>query len=154
MNQKYSWRKHQNADAQAVGEWLSSLSDVSAENIVKLAKRKNCPAHDVFDWSDESAAHEYRLVQARVMVRSLKVEIVNKKKEAVEIDAFIASSERGQYVATLEASDDELTAEEERFLGLIDRLEARYANLDIARAVIAAIRNTRKSAARRKKKAA
>lgn len=154
MNRVYSWRKHHNADAQAVGEWLSSLSDVSADNIVKLAKRKTCPAHDAFTWDNDAAAHEYRLVQARIMVRSIKVEIVNKKREAVEVDAFIDSSTRGQYVDVFTASEDEFGIAEERFLKLIDRLEQRYSNLEIAYPVIQAIRNTKKTAARRKKKAA
>lgn len=154
MNRVYSWRKHHNADAQAVGEWVESLSDSSPENILKLAQKKTCPAHDVFNWDNDEAARQFRLVQARVMVRSLKVEVINKKKEVISMDAFITSSDRGGYVPIFDATDEELTAAEERFLDLIARLEKRYEDLEVAIPVIAAIRRVRKSTARRKKKAA
>jgi hypothetical protein len=145
----YKWRRHLNGDAQAIGEWLESLPDLSADRIVKEAKKKRSPAHGIFEWSDTEAAHQFRLVQARVMVQSLHVEILGKKKEIVEVNAFIASTDRGGYVPVFQASESELTAAEEKFLNLIDSLESRYAHLQMAKPVIKAIRRVRKSALRK-----
>lgn len=150
----YSWRKHLNGDAQAVGEWVESLSEKSADVIVREAKKKRSPAHGIFEWSDTEAAHQFRLVQARVMLSSLRVEVVNSKQEPIEVNAFISSSVKGEYVGTLDATDDELTAAEQKFLDLIYRLEERYDSLRLAQPVIRAIRQVRQSTARKKRKAA
>lgn len=149
-SQVYKWRKRLNGDAQAVGEWLESLPNLSAESILKEAKKKRSPAHGLFEWSDTEAAHQFRLVQARVMVQSLHVEIIDDENELIEVNAFIASSDRGKYVPVFRASDDELTAAEEKFLDFIGRLESRYSHLKMARPVIAAVRQVRQSANRRK----
>ena len=146
----YKWRKHLHGDAQAVGEWLESLPDLSAASILKEAKKKRSPAHGIFEWSDTKAAHEFRLVQARIMVQSLHVEIIDEQNEVIEVNAFIASSNRGKYVPVFRASEDEISAAEARFLDIIGGLESRYSYLRIARPVIIAIRQVRQSTNRRK----
>ena len=145
----YKWRRHLNGDAQAVGEWLEALPDLSADVIVKEARKKRSPAHGIFEWSDTAAAHEFRLVQARVMVQSLHVEVFDTQNEPIEVNAFIASSDRGKYVPVFEASENELTAVEAKFLDLISGLESRYAHLQMAKPVIMAIRQVRKYASRK-----
>lgn len=47
--------------------------EASADAIVKAAKVKRNPLHPEFTWDDSEAAHEYRLEQARYMMRNLVV---------------------------------------------------------------------------------
>jgi hypothetical protein len=153
MNRVYKWRRQLKADAQAVGEWLHALPDRSAEAIVNAARSKKSPAHSIFEWDDTEAARQFRLVQARVMVQSLDVEVIDGDGEVVEVNAFIAASDRGKYVPVFEASEEELTSAEQRFLDQAMAFERRYANLGIAKPVIMAIRQVRKTNGRRRKAA-
>ena len=47
--------------------------NVSADAIVSAAKAKRHPLHPVFTWDDSEAGNEYRLEQARMMMRSFVV---------------------------------------------------------------------------------
>ncbi|HAZ61006.1 MAG TPA: hypothetical protein DCY89_05470 [Gammaproteobacteria bacterium] len=40
--------------------------------VVEAATDPESPLHDAFDWDDSAAAHKYRLVQARSMIRSVR----------------------------------------------------------------------------------
>jgi len=41
-----------------------------AEEVVKAARSQNSPLHDKFMWDDTEAAHQYRLEQARHLIRT------------------------------------------------------------------------------------
>ena len=38
---------------------------VTPEEVIDAARRTDSPLHDYFDWDDTSAAHKYRIEQAR-----------------------------------------------------------------------------------------
>lgn len=40
------------------------------ERVVEAARPKESPLHDCFTWDDDKAAHEYRLWQARTLIRT------------------------------------------------------------------------------------
>lgn len=42
---------------------------LSAEIIIDDARNSNSPLHDLFDWNDSNAAHQYRLYQASRVIR-------------------------------------------------------------------------------------
>jgi hypothetical protein len=44
------------------------------EDVVMEAASPDHPLHDQFEWSDQNAAHSYRVDQARTLIRSVKVE--------------------------------------------------------------------------------
>ena len=46
---------------------------ISADDVVKEAKKKRSPIHEEFNWDDASAAHEHRKDRARAMLRSIVV---------------------------------------------------------------------------------
>lgn len=46
---------------------------LSPELIVEAARPKTHPLHGRFEWNDKIAGHEYRLIQAAEMIRSVKV---------------------------------------------------------------------------------
>jgi len=63
-------------DPQTIGEHLQTLKrgdDLYPEDVVKDARRKNSPLYSCFEWDNKKAAHEYRLIQARTLIRSLEV---------------------------------------------------------------------------------
>lgn len=152
---RYSWSKSYSIEAQVVGEWIESLEDNSTTGIVKAAKRQDSPAHSIFEWNDSKAAAQHRLTQAATMRASLRVEVITKgRKKPIHIPAFIASSERGQVVPTLEASADELTEAEVRCLNQMRTFKQRHIGLGVARNVIEAIDEAQQLNARRSKKKA
>jgi hypothetical protein len=51
----------------------AEMSFIDAEIVVRKAKSSRSPLHTVFEWDDTVAGHEYRLTQARTMIRSLRV---------------------------------------------------------------------------------
>lgn len=47
---------------------------LTAEAVVEEARPKEHPLHDRFLWNNAEAGHQYRLVQASELIRSVKVE--------------------------------------------------------------------------------
>ena len=47
--------------------------NATAEAVVEAAKSKRNPLHEEFEWDDEAAANEFRLTQARSLLRSIHV---------------------------------------------------------------------------------
>jgi hypothetical protein len=68
---------HVKGDPQRIGEALEQVrhkhKDLTSEGVVAEAKAKSSPLHDLFLWDDSEAAHKYRLVQARTLIRSITV---------------------------------------------------------------------------------
>lgn len=54
--------------------------------IVELAVKPSCPLHSFFEWDDEKAAEEYRLTQARLLLRSII--IIDETVEGGTVRAF------------------------------------------------------------------
>lgn len=48
---------------------------LTAEDVVAVASNPDSPLHEFFDWNDGSAAHKYRIEQARHLIYKIKVEI-------------------------------------------------------------------------------
>lgn len=149
----YSWTKSFKADPQAVGEWLQKLRRKTPESIVEAAADPTSPAHDII-WStpDDEAARQHRLNIARTMTNSLRIEIVEKGRKPRQIQAFIRSADRASYVVSVEATDDELTAAEQRCWEQMKTFRNRYENLKFAEKVVAAIRATERQAVTKQKK--
>ena len=150
---KYSWSRHFGVPAQTFGEFYYGLKKRTPEELVKAARSSRSPVHKLFEWDDRRAAVEHRLLQARVMVNSLQVEIITPKGKQEQVMAFIRSSDRGQHVATLEASNEELTEAMQECWRDMLAFRARYKNLQVASSIVAAInevdRNLRRRRARK-----
>lgn len=147
---KYKWSRAFSVSAQIFGDFYYGLKRRTPEALVAAAKAKNCPAHSLFEWNDRKAAHEQRLILARVMINSLQVEIVTPKGKPGQVTAFIRSSDRGRHVATLEASPEELTSAMQNCWRDMVRFRNQYKNLEIASTVIAAINEVDRHLRRRK----
>ena len=149
MSARYSWTRAYAVPPQVVGEFYYSLPDRSPERFLEASRKRSAPTHELFEWNESKAAAEYRLVQARTIIACLQVEIVNTAGESQHVRAFIGSSERGRHTATLEASQEELTAEEQRCLNEMNAFKKKWRTLQLAREVILAMQATEASAVRR-----
>lgn len=63
-------------DAETAGHELKRLQrsgPMTAERLVAKASAEDSPLHPAFEWDDAAAAEEYRLTQARHLMRSVRV---------------------------------------------------------------------------------
>jgi hypothetical protein len=108
--------------AQEAGEELERIKQANggqfvADAIVREAKSKSNPLHSAFEWHNPTAAHEYRLIQANYIVRSITtVEPADGNKPETATRTYVSvvpSDERKPvYVAVADAmSDPDLRAQ-------------------------------------------
>lgn len=68
-----------NEDAKKIGPVLyeeSKKKGITARDVVDIARSSNSPLREYFEWNDVKAADEYRLEQARNMLRSVRVRFI------------------------------------------------------------------------------
>jgi len=92
---RYSKRPgfHLKGDVTKIGKRLHQLEDAvggaSPEKIVEDARDPKSPLHAEFEWDDTLAAHEYRLEQARYVVRAVEAEWTYEETK-VRTSAYVA----------------------------------------------------------------
>ncbi len=47
---------------------LSAEEELTASGVLAEAENKSSPFHELFEWDDSKAAHEYRLIQAQIII--------------------------------------------------------------------------------------
>lgn len=119
-----------------------------AEDVVKFAKNPRTALHRKFEWDDKKASHEYRLWQAREVIR---VYITIIKRDRPPITAWVSlKSDRtapgGGYRRTKSVLKNRERRREllEEALEEADRWMARYRELDEFAEVFAAIERAKK----------
>jgi len=75
-------------DPAAVGAHLDLLrkqqkGELTPSDVVNDARNPNSPLHSFFEWSDSVAAEQYRLSQARGLIRAVVAVYVSETKPAV-----------------------------------------------------------------------
>lgn len=62
-----------------------------AESVVQAAEPTRSILHDYFEWDDDKAAQEYRLEQARHLIRSIRITYDNPKapEKDIEVKLFV-----------------------------------------------------------------
>ncbi len=151
---QYSWTRSYPVEAQVVGEIIERFPERTAEQLLAEARKKASPIHALFEWDNTRAAREYRLVQARCMIASLRVEVVSVEGDVEHVSAFVRKSERGgNYVPTMEADEETLSDAEMRCWQQMAVFKQRWKGLKFARTVLDAISQIDRSMARRKKAA-
>lgn len=92
-----------------VEEYLQSLADkndgrLDADMVVKAARSPRSPIHDRFTWDDEEAAAKQRIAEARALIRSIKLVVIN-KDVTFEVPKYVrdpeARSHEQGYVAVV-----------------------------------------------------
>lgn len=79
--------KYSDKDAQLIGHFFEDKfpqGRMTPDKIIDLAKSKKSIIHKYFEWDDTSAAHMYRMEQARHMIRAIYVEIQGQTVRAYE----------------------------------------------------------------------
>jgi len=84
------------------------------DDVLKVAKNKNCVLHKHFEWDDTEAASQYRREQARSLIQKCRVQIATVPD--VSIRAFVSLlsdqvSGGGYRLTATVLSDDDLKAE-------------------------------------------
>lgn len=129
------------ADPQVFGEALNTISQerggrLEPEDVVNSARSPNHPLHRHFEWDDGKAAEQYRLDQARSIIRIVRViddagsdgtsrafqSISDKKGTAYRSITEIKSSSDLQ-LALLRQAERELDAFLRRYRDLVDICE-------------------------------
>lgn len=92
-------------DAQTAGEALERVKghnsgDLTPEAVVEAAKDKRNPLHAVFEWDDSKAAHEYRLQQAGVLIRSVVVTVSRALPASEAVDVRVTDTSRSGGAST------------------------------------------------------
>ena len=91
---------------ETIAERLASLMQdgvLTPDAVVEDAKSKDSPLHEHFDWSDSVAGAKWRLMQAREIIRSVRIEVRTETKmlKAIAYVRDPASEPKEQgYVAT------------------------------------------------------
>lgn len=78
--------------AERYGQYIYAMGKrrkrgVKPEELVALAQNPDNPCHDAFQWDDNAAAQEFRLIQARTLLRSIVV-VYGENGEGIEDIAF------------------------------------------------------------------
>jgi len=91
-------------------EDLRSTGALTPDRIVDAARPKGSPLHCAFEWSDGVAAEQYRLIQARQIIRSVIVRHLPSEERRVQVvtRAFVRISTDApcQYRAISEVMSD------------------------------------------------
>jgi len=100
-------------DAQIVGETINNLlqekgGELIPEDIVREAKKKTNPLHNLFDWDDTSAAEKFRIQQARNITNHIVETIVvdGNPKEIRTIVSVVNKEQERVYVSMEDAIED------------------------------------------------
>lgn len=123
----------------------------SPEDIVKAAKPLRSILHNIFEWDDSIAAKGYRREQARSMVTSIRIEMLEDGELShIPVYLSVVKDDRRGYLSSSVAMRDIDTAEmvlEEAIRGL-EAWQRRFDSIDAlshaAGHVVEAIRKLRK----------
>ena len=89
-------------EAVAIRDALREIADkngrTTAEIVVEAARRPDHPLHDVFEWDDGIAGQQYRIIQARMLMRVHMTREIDGEEISVPImvrDPSVGSGEQG-----------------------------------------------------------
>jgi len=124
-----------------------------AEDVVEAAEESSSPLHNSFEWDDTAAAEQWRLQQARQIIRSVVVVLPNSSKP---ITAFVSlrddrTQEGGGYRTIIDVMSDKDMRERfvEEALADLRHWEQKYSQLNELRPVFEAITKSRKKLSRK-----
>jgi len=63
---------------------------ITASEVVKMAESPASPLHSLFEWTDKKAAHAYRLIQARKIIKRCNMSIKEPENKVVHVPAIAA----------------------------------------------------------------
>jgi len=122
MNKKIKFIRNELERIRALHGGILQAYDVLTE-----ARNPDSPLHPMFEWDDQVAAHQYRLDQARALIREVRVEVVC-RDEMVLAPLYVRQPDaKSGYVLVGEATANPagiLLQEDLAILALIERRNA------------------------------
>jgi hypothetical protein len=88
---------------EAIKEELESLvidGSLDPERVVDAARNPNSSMHGQFNWDDTEAAHQYRISQARALIKRVKVNVIRADDTVVRVSSYIRSASGAGYEST------------------------------------------------------
>jgi hypothetical protein len=73
----------------AIEETANDDGIVTADAVVDAARNKNSPLHDEFEWDDSVAGHQYRLDQARSLIREVRYISLDVTESVIKTVAYV-----------------------------------------------------------------
>lgn len=111
---KYAWAhpRFKRADPQAVGEALEELRQqcgggLRPVDVVEAARDEASPLHPLFEWDDTRAAQAHREQQARNVIGSLRVTVVQEPDRHVRMYVSVQQPKARAYVPIGDLVGDE-----------------------------------------------
>ena len=83
--------------SQFLSNMVKNNGHVTASALVEAARSESNPFHKAFEWDDTAAGHEYRLSQARRLIRVTKVSAEGASKPQPLIHVQVANRDEGEY---------------------------------------------------------
>ena len=68
---------------------------LTPDAVLEDAQKEDSPLHDQFTWDDSEAAHQWRLEQARTLIRSVRVEVQTESR-TVSTVRYVRHPEAGR----------------------------------------------------------
>lgn len=87
----------------AIQDIFDKYGKVTPTLVIHAAMDQNSPLHDLFEWDDAKAGKEYRLIQARKLIREVKVKYEETEQRLVHVPKVITAqmqpgeSREGEY---------------------------------------------------------
>lgn len=106
--------------------------------VLREASKARSPLHGWFEWDDTEAAKQYRLAQARELVRSVDVTVVTAGEQST-VRAFVHMGERYEPAVTVLSVVDKREALLARALAELQSFRRKYEVLEELAAVFAAM---------------
>lgn len=145
----YSWKPgaRKGGKAQEVGEALEAIraenrGALAPSDVVESATNKASVLHRYFEWDDIEAAHQWRVEQARDLIRSVCVVVEEAGDVASPVRAFVhVTADDGPYVGMVEAMSDATMRKLiiERALDEVRSWRQRHKELNELAAIFAAV---------------
>lgn len=132
---------------------------VPPEAVIEFARDENTALHSEFEWDDTEAAHQFRLEQARKIIR-LNIEVIETPNGNVRMPVFVSlvSDRRGGggYRALTDVmSDAEMRAQLlQQAIDELQRVRRKYESLRELAPVFAALDRVARNATRRRNRRA
>lgn len=111
----YRWKPEArlSIDAQAAGEEMERIrvhhnGRLESKMLVDAGRSKDSPLHNAFEWNDKTAAHGYRIEQAKHLIRNIVVTVDKPSGGTTAIRAFVSvvREEDRSYTSTAHALSD------------------------------------------------
>ncbi len=106
MIYKFSDGYRLSGDPEIVGRELERIrkkTGLTADSVLAEASNRKHSLHGYFKWDDRVAAHEYRLNQARYLIRAI---VRIEEPDSLPVRAFVTISNEEQYVPVMEVLSD------------------------------------------------